>query len=177
MKTKKYKNGVIFKGEVNKDKRHGKGEQVWPDGRTYDGDWKDDTMHGRGTYKWPEGRQYYGDFLTDYMTGKGIYSESTPNLKIQYGEYDKTKKKKKINFFFRFDNTQLQGKGVQFITLEDKIEIKVGSVWNIGNLQNGFKIITSLKDGQVLEAFQYSNKKDIEWIPKGMTQKKKKKTN
>jgi hypothetical protein len=151
MKTKKFKNGVLFKGEIVKEKRHGKGEQVWPDGRTYDGDWNNDTMHGRGTYKWPEGRQYYGDFLTDYMSGKGIYSETSPLNKTQFGE---------------FDNTQLQGKGVQFITLEDKIEIKVGSSWNIGTLQNGFKIVTSLKDGQILEAFQYSNKQDIEWIPK-----------
>eukprot|EP01080_Neovahlkampfia_damariscottae_P005949 gene5949-9778_t len=154
MKTKKYKNGVIFKGEITKDKRHGKGEQVWPDGRTYDGDWKDDTMHGRGTYKWPEGRQYYGDFLTDYMTGKGIYTETSPNVKIQFGE---------------FDNTQLQGKGVQFITIDDKVEIKVGSFWNIGALQNGFKLVTSSKDGQVLEAFQCSNRKEIEWFPKEET--------
>lgn len=48
---KKLKNGILYKGDMVKEKREGKGHQEWPDGRTYDGDFSDDLLNGFGVYK------------------------------------------------------------------------------------------------------------------------------
>ena len=40
-----------YKGEIENDKRHGKGEMYFDNGNIYSGEWKDDEFHGNGIYK------------------------------------------------------------------------------------------------------------------------------
>lgn len=149
MKTKKYKNGVNYRGEFVKEKRHGKGEQVWPDNRSYEGDFKEDMMHGKGVYRWPDGKQYFGEFVSDIMTGNGILIEN--RSKIMFGE---------------FENSQLQGKGAIFQEEDKHMVIKVGKSWNMGLLPNGFKIEINNANSNIASVVQYINNNPYEWIPK-----------
>jgi hypothetical protein len=52
IKTKKFKNGELYKGQLKNNKRHGSGTHEWPDQRSYDGQWADDMMNGHGLYTW-----------------------------------------------------------------------------------------------------------------------------
>lgn len=65
----------IYKGETLNEKRHGKGEMEYKNGRyngrTYVGNWKDDKMDGNGImyeqYSW-----YEGEWKSDVKHGKGV---------------------------------------------------------------------------------------------------------
>lgn len=46
-----WKDGRIYVGRYNNDKKEGKGVFTWPDGREYDGEWKDGKQHGIGVFK------------------------------------------------------------------------------------------------------------------------------
>ncbi len=49
-KTKKYKNGDTYVGEMKNDKPHGYGTYTWPIGEKYVGVFKNDKKHGQGTW-------------------------------------------------------------------------------------------------------------------------------
>jgi hypothetical protein len=50
----KYRNGDVYKGEYNNNKRNGRGYFRTANGE-YSGDWKNDLKHGGGSYRWANG--------------------------------------------------------------------------------------------------------------------------
>jgi hypothetical protein len=70
----KMKNGAIYIGEWNaKNERHGKGQQMWPDGSKYEGYWKFDKANGRGRLIHDNGEVYECDWVDDRAHGFGVY--------------------------------------------------------------------------------------------------------
>ena len=45
---KEYKSGASYKGQVQDNKRVGKGTFVWPKGGRYEGEFMDNVRHGTG---------------------------------------------------------------------------------------------------------------------------------
>ena len=41
---------VVYVGQWKDGKRHGRGEQYWPNGLKYEGYWQDDEMTGKGRH-------------------------------------------------------------------------------------------------------------------------------
>jgi myosin heavy subunit len=140
VKTKKYKNGEVYQGQMKNNKRHGYGVHEWPDQRIYEGQWADDMMNGHGVYTWiKENRTYEGRFLNDNMTGAGWYQDTD---RIIVGE---------------FQNGVLHGKGVQFsVEGNNTSRIIVGSSWFLGDLLSGFEIVMGKDD--VVESLKQHKK-------------------
>ena len=70
----KIKNNTIYTGEWSlKGLRHGKGVQVWSDGRRYEGYWKNDKANSKGRLIYANGDVYEGEFLHDKINGFGRY--------------------------------------------------------------------------------------------------------
>merc|ERR1712032_630871 len=69
---------VIYYGEWDskKNKRHGRGIQIWPDGSRYEGYWKDDKANYQGSLMHADGDLYEGEWLDDKAHGKGVYSHT-----------------------------------------------------------------------------------------------------
>jgi hypothetical protein len=69
---------IIYYGEWDKNKnvRHGRGIQIWPDGAKYIGNWKNDKACGKGKLYHPDGDIYEGDWDNDKPNGYGIYTHS-----------------------------------------------------------------------------------------------------
>ncbi len=61
----------IYKGQWRKGKRHGRGEQIWPDGSIYQGYWEDDMRNGRGRYVNKKGDVYEGGWKNNIIEGYG----------------------------------------------------------------------------------------------------------
>ena len=51
---------AIFRGEIDpvSNIRHGKGVNIYENGRIFEGDWFNDKRHGRGFEKFPNGNVY-----------------------------------------------------------------------------------------------------------------------
>lgn len=54
-----------MKGDLIGDKKTGKGNLKWQDGREYTGDVVDGRLHGKGSFKWANGTILEGDFADD----------------------------------------------------------------------------------------------------------------
>ena len=69
---------TIYYGEwdIDKNVRHGRGIQIWPDGAKYTGYWKDDKAEGKGKLLHADGDIYEGDWLNDKPNGYGVYTHS-----------------------------------------------------------------------------------------------------
>ena len=69
---------TIYYGEwdIDKNVRHGRGIQIWPDGAKYSGYWKDDKAEGKGKLYHSDGDIYEGDWANDKPNGYGIYTHS-----------------------------------------------------------------------------------------------------
>ena len=52
---------------------HGGGVYTWKDGRMYEGDYENDRKHGYGIYTWNDGKQYEGWWQNGKQHGEGIY--------------------------------------------------------------------------------------------------------
>jgi hypothetical protein len=65
---------VKYTGEWRNYKKHGRGTQIWADGRKYEGDWDHDNPNGRGTFTWPNGDRYKGEFRMNQRHGRGTLS-------------------------------------------------------------------------------------------------------
>ena len=68
-------NKVIYYGEWKKNKniRHGRGIQLWPEGAKYIGNWKNDKACGKGKLIHSDGDIYEGEWFNDKPNGFGIY--------------------------------------------------------------------------------------------------------
>jgi hypothetical protein len=97
-----------YQGEWLHNKKHGSGEELFPDGSVYSGEYTNNQIEGFGTYvwkdmtkyvgyfknsmldgegemTWADGRKYTGQFRNDKMHGKGIMNWS--NGSVYNGEY------------------------------------------------------------------------------------------
>ena len=134
-------NHVIYYGEFDKNekKRHGRGIQIWNNGRRYEGYWKqnkkikgkliysngdiyegeflNDKAHGYGIYTYIDGTKYEGNWKNDKKDGKG--KEIYPDGAFYDGDYKEGKKIGKGIYKFadgsiyegEFDDNQINGKG------------------------------------------------------------------
>ena len=112
---------TIYYGEwdIDKNVRHGRGIQIWPDGAKYTGYWKNDKASGKGklyhsdgdinegewdndkpngygVYIHEDGTRYEGEWDNDKQNGKG--KEIWPDGALYEGEYKDGKKMGMENF-------------------------------------------------------------------------------
>ena len=74
------KNGdVIYDGQWQDNKFHGKGTRLFSNGEKYVGEYVAGKMHGHGTYTFPGKWEYTGDFRNSRRTGQGtcVYADGT----------------------------------------------------------------------------------------------------
>jgi len=107
-----------YEGQWVDDKQHGKGRQVWSDGRIYDGEfkyqkfsgrgrmvwntangmhtyegqYKDDLKHGLGKFVWADGRSYDGEWVKGQRHGTGVYINSKGEQKLGCWIHNKLKR-------------------------------------------------------------------------------------
>ena len=67
-----HKERKMYEGEWKNDKREGKGIIYWNFGDRYEGEWKNDKREGKGIYYWNNGDRYEGGFKNHKRDGKGI---------------------------------------------------------------------------------------------------------
>lgn len=77
--------GTYFKGEYRNGQKHGQGEMHWPDGNRYEGEFFNGHIQGKGTYTWSDGKTYSGDWVNNKMHGKGEFR--WPDGRVYKGEY------------------------------------------------------------------------------------------
>ena len=135
-------NQVIYYGEWDKNKnvRHGRGIQIWPDGARYSGYWINDKACGKGKLVHSDGDIYMGEWSNDKPNGYGIYihsdgtkyegywmddkqngegKESWPDGASYEGQYKDGKKNGEGKFFWsdgstyegHFENNNINGNG------------------------------------------------------------------
>ena len=66
-----YADGVVFKGEVFRGKRQGKGETQYANGDRYVGEFFEDLKDGEGKYYFSDGQRYEGSFKNGSFEGQG----------------------------------------------------------------------------------------------------------
>ena len=67
-----YKNGDVYNGAWNNDKRNGKGKMTYENGDFYHGIWKNDERNGKGKMTYKNGDVYNGTWENDKRHGEGI---------------------------------------------------------------------------------------------------------
>ena len=69
IKTKHYKNGDKYVGEINeKEEPHGRGTMCWKNGRRYEGQWKNGKKHGQGVEYGANGAvDFSGEWTDDVL--------------------------------------------------------------------------------------------------------------
>mmetsp|Transcript_88739 Transcript_88739/g.157190 ORF Transcript_88739/g.157190 Transcript_88739/m.157190 type:complete len:352 (+) Transcript_88739:56-1111(+) len=76
---------IKYVGDRVNGKKHGRGVQMWVDGRKYNGQFKDGQFHGSGAMAWPDGRTYRGQYAEGYKHGEGIFT--WPDGRMYSGEW------------------------------------------------------------------------------------------
>eukprot|EP01017_Pseudomicrothorax_dubius_P040538 TRINITY_DN6355_c0_g3_i1.p3 TRINITY_DN6355_c0_g3~~TRINITY_DN6355_c0_g3_i1.p3 ORF type:complete len:194 (+),score=67.20 TRINITY_DN6355_c0_g3_i1:43-624(+) len=154
-KQKDYPDGSKYEGELQNDKRHGKGKLtdptgiifagefkgdlfitgivIFPNGERYEGDLVDGKKHGKGTYHHTSGNKYEGQWNEDKRHGRGVF---------HYAE-------QKERYEGEWNNGTREGLGTYFFADGRKY---VGG-WK-GDHMNGQGVMT-FPDGQKL---------DTEWV-------------
>lgn len=68
-----------YVGQLNGEKKHGKGTMKYKNGTRYEGEWVNDFRHGNGIFTWPDNSRYEGQFTSGAMGGEsnGVYFDST----------------------------------------------------------------------------------------------------
>lgn len=56
---------------MHKNKKHGFGKQIFPNGNFYEGHWKNGMMEGEGKLVLTTGEIYFGSFVKGKRHGKG----------------------------------------------------------------------------------------------------------
>lgn len=104
-----------YEGQWEADTQHGRGKQIWTDGRTFEGDfvhgkfdgygkmvwhtqkgllvyegqYKADLKHGSGKFAWGDGRIYDGEWNRGMRHGRGKYTNANSQEKVGYWVEDK----------------------------------------------------------------------------------------
>ncbi|GIQ84718.1 hypothetical protein KIPB_006266 [Kipferlia bialata] len=71
-RTKKYRNGDVYEGDMVGGVPCGHGTVVLPNGLRYEGEWKDNKRSGHGTMVLSSGERYEGEWKDNKMGGHGI---------------------------------------------------------------------------------------------------------
>lgn len=85
VRTIRYPNGDVYRGEALGDLRHGRGKHTCSTGDVYDGSWREDLREGTGTMRFANGLTYTGEWWQDKTHGQGtcVY----PNGDEYHGEW------------------------------------------------------------------------------------------
>jgi len=109
-----WKDGTIYMGNFENNKKNGVGMYRWPDGTIYYGEWKNDNMEGfcqilyaddrryegqilnnvkegYGEFTWKKTRKYFGNYVNDLKDGFGIYVFDIKKFQIYIGFWHKGK--------------------------------------------------------------------------------------
>ena len=109
-----WKDGTVYIGEFQDNKKNGIGMYRWPDGTIYSGEWKNDTMdgfcyiqfgdnrkfegqmlsgvkNGYGEYTWSKKRKFIGNYVNDLKEGFGIYIWNIKTFEVYIGFWYKGK--------------------------------------------------------------------------------------
>jgi hypothetical protein len=70
-KTVNYPNGDVYKGELKKGQRHGRGHMKYANGREYHGEWAADQRQGYGEQTWKDNHKY--------ISYRGYWAQNLPN--------------------------------------------------------------------------------------------------
>ena len=135
-KTKLFKTGDRYNGEMKGDKMEGYGQYNWKDGSWYKGEFKSNQMHGKGIYFDSIGTQYEGQFKNGRKHGKGKYVFVNGDLYL--GEYQLDKMHGKGTTLFKngdvyegeYQGDKRHGKGV--------MRTKKGDVYH-GSFRNNMR--------------------------------------
>lgn len=68
----RYKDGTVYEGTYNQDKRDGTGTCHYPDGSVYEGTWLNDVREGRGVLTYKDGSYYKGEWKNNLRHGRGV---------------------------------------------------------------------------------------------------------
>lgn len=71
--TCQFRDGHMYKGELNNGLLHGKGQFTWTDGTVYKGQFTQNEITGVGRYQWPDQSTYEGEVQNGLRHGKGKY--------------------------------------------------------------------------------------------------------
>lgn len=72
-KQKLYTNGSVYFGEIQEEKRVGKGAYLFDSEDLYVGDWCDNVMSGNGIYVFKSGELYDGGLKKGLRSGYGKF--------------------------------------------------------------------------------------------------------
>lgn len=101
-----WKNGSRFEGYFIQDRVNIQGKLIHSNGDTYSGEWKNDKANGYGEYHHVNGEYYKGSWIDDKQSGKGV--EIWKDGSYYEGSY-KDGMKNGIGFFHWFDNSSYSG--------------------------------------------------------------------
>ena len=109
-----WKDGTVYMGNFENNKKNGLGIYRWPDGTIYYGEWKNDNMegfcqilfaddrkyegqilnnvkNGYGEFTWKKTRKYFGNYVNDLKDGFGIYIFDIKSFQVYLGFWHKGK--------------------------------------------------------------------------------------
>ncbi|KAL7575917.1 hypothetical protein ACA910_000716 [Epithemia clementina (nom. ined.)] len=72
-------------GGVNDLSQSGRGNYIWPDGKSVTGQWSMGQLNGRCFFQWPSGETYDGDCVNGKKHGRGVHT--WPDGKVYKGQY------------------------------------------------------------------------------------------
>ena len=112
-----FPNNEKYEGEIENNKKNGKGKYYFNNGDIYDGDWKNDKMEGKGKLIKKKGETYEGCFINNQYSGQGLVIYQ--NGDIYQGEFKDGKReghakltcKQGEEYIGDFFNDKFHGKG------------------------------------------------------------------
>lgn len=128
MVKKAYSDNSVYLGQIQNNKREGKGIYYFSHYEIYGGEWNDDKFHGSGVYLYDNGDRYEGQLACGAKQGKGIYYYSNgdkydgqweQNFKHGFGIFYYTNNERFEGYWHK---NQKHGKGVYYFDKGDKFE-------------------------------------------------------
>ena len=115
------------------------GIEIWKDGTIYMGDFQNNKKNGVGMYRWPDGTIYYGEWKNDNMEGfcQIFYSDDRKyegqilnNVKNGYGEFTWKKTRKYLGYYV---NNLKDGFGIYIFDIKS-FQVYIG-FWHKGKME------------------------------------------